>query len=134
MDLRIFTRLAASTLAISCARLVSQSKPCPAIDANISDAKFKPGQVWSYLTRQRESDSTLTILEVDRSAMVGIIVHIRVDGLQAHNPKGEIVPSIEHMPFSRDAMLWTRSSRPCSRRAMQDSRPCSQPAMQNTPQ
>ena len=83
----------------------AQSKPCPALETNVPDLKFKQGQVWSYRTRPGESGSTLTILQIDRSEKIGTIVHVRVDGLRAHNPRGELVPSIEHMPFSRDAML-----------------------------
>jgi hypothetical protein len=36
---------------------------------------------------------------------MGIIVHVRVDGLKVRNPRDEIVPSVEHMPFTRDALL-----------------------------
>ena len=82
-----------------------ESKPCPELEPNAVDARFKSGQVWSYHTRSGESASTLTILQVDRLAKAGIVVHVRVDGLRVHNPRGELVPFIEHMPFSRDAML-----------------------------
>jgi len=85
--------------------LAQSTRPCPAIEARVSDSQFKPGQVWTYQNRPGESSSTLTILQIDRSEKLGIIVHIRVDGLQVHNPKGDLVPSIEHMPFSRDAMI-----------------------------
>jgi hypothetical protein len=80
-------------------------EPCPALETKVSDPIFKPGQVWSYQTRPDETSSTLTILQVDRSAKLGMIVHVRIDGLQAHNPSGDLVPSVEHMPFTRDAML-----------------------------
>ncbi len=32
----------------------------------VSDEKYKPGQVWSYKTRTNESESTLTILRVEK--------------------------------------------------------------------
>jgi hypothetical protein len=92
-------------LATSCSQVISQAKPCPTIETNVSDPRFKPGQVWTYTTRPNEPSSTLTILQVDRAEKTGIIIHIRVDGLYAHNPRGERVPSIEHMPFTRDAIL-----------------------------
>ncbi len=82
-----------------------QQRPCPAVETKVPDARFKPGQVWSYQTRPGESASTLTILQVDRTEKLGAIVHVRVDGLNAHNSRGELVPFIEHMPFTRDAML-----------------------------
>jgi hypothetical protein len=98
----IFSTIAVATIST---QAISQTKPCPAIETNVSDPQFKPGQVWSYTTLPNEPSSTLTILQVDRSEKIGIIVHIRVDGLYAHNPRGERVPSVEHMPFTRDAML-----------------------------
>lgn len=85
--------------------LIAQKRPCPALIEGVADKKFKPGQVWSYDNRPGESASTLTILRVDSGEKVGIIIQVRVDGLKMHNPRGELVPSIEHMPFSRDSML-----------------------------
>jgi hypothetical protein len=84
---------------------IAQSKPCPALVPNVSDPKFQAGQVWTYQTRPGELGSTLTILQIDRTAELGVIVHVRVDGLKVLNPRGEIVPSVEHMPFTRDALL-----------------------------
>lgn len=91
---------------VGCGQMaIAQKKPCPAIETNIVDARFKPGQVWSYQTRPGESSSTLTILQIDRLEKIGVVIHVRVDGLQAHNPRGEVVSSVGHMPFTRDAML-----------------------------
>ena len=61
--------------------------------------------MWSYENRPGESASTLTILRIDSGEKLGTIIQVRVDGLKMHNPRGELVPFIEHMPFSRDAML-----------------------------
>lgn len=61
--------------------------------------------MWTYQTKPGESASTVTILRVDSSEKLGIIIQVRVDGLLAHNPRGDVVPSVEHMPFTRDAML-----------------------------
>jgi hypothetical protein len=85
--------------------LIAQKRPCPALKEGVNDRKFKPGQVWSYDTRPGESDSTLTILRVDSGEKLGVIIQVRLDGLKMHNPRGELVPTMEHMPFSRDAML-----------------------------
>jgi hypothetical protein len=98
----------AYALAIGCASspvLAAWKEPCPVLTKGISDKKFKPGQVWNYETRPGESASTLTILRIDSSEKMGVVIHVRVDQLMAHNPRGDIVPSVEHMPFSRDAML-----------------------------
>ena len=92
-------------LFLSSAGAAGQSKSCPALQSKVEDAKFKPGQVWTYQNRDGESSSTVTILQVDRSEKLDVIIHIRVDGLRAHNARGELVPSVQHMPFTRDAML-----------------------------
>lgn len=85
--------------------LTAQKRPCPAVTQNVVDKKFKAGQVWSYETRPGESASTVTILRIDSMKEIGIVIHVRVDGLLAHNPRGDVVPQVEHMPFTRDAML-----------------------------
>jgi hypothetical protein len=94
--------------AINCAVLPASAawkEPCPAQTEGVADKKFKPGQVWSYTTRPGEPASTVIILRVDSQVKLGTIVHVRVEGLQAHNPRGELVPVVQHMPFTRDAML-----------------------------
>jgi hypothetical protein len=45
-----------------------------------TDAKFKPGDVWQYATREGEEQSTLTVLKVDNSPELGVIVHIGESG------------------------------------------------------
>jgi hypothetical protein len=95
-------------MAISCATaptLAASKEPCLSSTKDVTDKKFKPGQIWSYETRPGESASTVTILRIDLKSKIGIVVHVRVDGLLAHNPRGDVVPSVEHMPFTRDAML-----------------------------
>jgi hypothetical protein len=39
-----------------------------------TDAKFKPGDVWQYATREGEEQSTLTVIKLDNS--LGVVVHI----------------------------------------------------------
>ena len=94
-----------ATLLSQTSHSFSQKKPCPALETSVADPKFRPGQVWTYQSRPGETASTLTILRVDSSKKLGVIVHVRVDDLRAHNPRGELVPAVEHMPFTRDAML-----------------------------
>jgi hypothetical protein len=90
---------------VGCSSVVAQTKTCPKLDSKIVDSKFKPGQVWTYHSRPGESASTVTILQVDRMEKIGVVIHVRVDGLRMQNPRHELVPSIEHMPFTRDAIL-----------------------------
>jgi hypothetical protein len=70
----------------------------------ITDTKYKPGQVWSYKTRPSEEKSTLTVLRIE-SASSRTIVHIRVDNIHLRNCLGGPEPDkFEHMPFARDAL------------------------------
>ena len=71
----------------------------------VSDDKFKPGQVWSYKTRANEEDSSLTILRVEEAREKKRIVHIRVDHIQLTNCTGGPAPdTFEHMPFPKEAL------------------------------
>jgi hypothetical protein len=70
-----------------------------------TDTKFKPGDVWQYATREGEEQSTLTVLKVDNSPELGVIVHIGVDRVKLANCHGRPSPeSVPHMPFSRKAL------------------------------
>lgn len=71
----------------------------------VRDAKYKPGQVWSYKTRSGEDASTLTILRVEEDQKKRRIVHIRVDHIRLRNCTGGPEPdTAQHMPFARDAL------------------------------
>jgi hypothetical protein len=70
--------------------------------ANAADREFSVGQVWRYNTRQGEERSTLTIVEIDQSPELGMIVHVSVKGVRLHNCHGNNEPdNVEHMPFAR---------------------------------
>jgi hypothetical protein len=70
-----------------------------------TDAKFKPGDVWEYTTREGEEHSTLTILKVDNSPELGVIVHLGVEKIKLANCRGGPSPeSVPHMPFARKAL------------------------------
>lgn len=101
---RTFRGMLAGAL-LACAPALAQARSCPGLVTGVTDAKFSPGQVWSYEPRPGEGNSLLTILRIDELGKRGVVIHVRVDGLQAHNARGELVPSVEHMPFSRDALL-----------------------------
>ena len=71
----------------------------------VVDAKYSPGQVWSYHTRKGEESSTITVLRVESLPKVGVIVHVRVDGIRLKNCSGGPSPmSIGHSPISKDAL------------------------------
>jgi len=78
-------------------------KTCPAPSA-ANDSKFHPGQVWQYKTRPGEEKSFVTILKIE-SLPKGTVVHVRVDHVRLKNCSGGAeLDTIEHMPFSRDAI------------------------------
>ena len=70
----------------------------------VSDPKYKPGQVWSYTTRPGEEQSTLTILRIEELSDKKRIVHIRVDHIRLKNCTGGPEPNVLHMPFARYAV------------------------------
>lgn len=67
--------------------------------------RFKPGQVWGYLTRDVEPHSTLTICKTEYDSPLGDVVHIAVNGLRIKNPRtpnyGE---TIGHLPITAEAL------------------------------
>jgi hypothetical protein len=70
-----------------------------------TDPKFRIGDVWEYRTRPGEERSRLTILRIDQSPELGIIVHIAVDRITLVNCHGGPEPdAIPHMPFARKAL------------------------------
>lgn len=70
-----------------------------------TDPKFVPGQVWSYKTRPGEENSTVTILRIEKTPKVGIIIHVRIDGIHFANCTGGPAPKeVDHAPFTRAAL------------------------------
>jgi hypothetical protein len=71
----------------------------------VSDPKFRVGDVWEYHTRRGEEQSRLTVVKVEESPEVGIIVHVAVDRIRLASCHGGPDPtSIPHMPFARSAL------------------------------
>lgn len=70
----------------------------------VSDPKFRVGDVWAYRTRPGESESRLTILRIDESPELGIIVHLAVDKIKLTNCREYSPDSLPHMPFARKAL------------------------------
>jgi hypothetical protein len=70
-----------------------------------TDPKFKAGDVWEYATREGEEQSSLTVLKVENSSELGVIVHIAVERIKLANCHGGPYPdSVPHMPFARKAL------------------------------
>jgi hypothetical protein len=71
----------------------------------VVDSTYKPGQVWSYKTRPGEGSSTITVLRVESTPKLGVIVHVRIDGFQFKKCDGGPGPStMEHAPFAKAAI------------------------------
>jgi hypothetical protein len=84
--------------------VLAQHKSCPEPQP-AHDAKYHPGQVWTYKTRAHETDSKITILKIETLPKIGEIIHIRVDNIRLRNCTGGPEPEvIEHAPFTRDAI------------------------------
>jgi len=82
----------------------SPGKKCPEPQI-VTDVKYSPGQVWDYHTREGVESSTITILRVESLPKIGVIVHVRVDGIRLKNCSGGPSPTtIGHAPFTRDAL------------------------------
>jgi hypothetical protein len=101
--------LLAAAILLMCANAASaQVGVLPQKDTTLQDArdeKFKVGDVWEYETRKGEERSTITIVKVDNSPELGIIVHVAVDNVRLANCNGGPSPTaIPHMPFTRRAL------------------------------
>jgi hypothetical protein len=80
-------------------------EPKCAVPQVVEDATYKPGQVWSYKTRPGEDSSTITILKVESTPKLGIIVHVRIDSFKLENCSGNKGDSaMDHAPFAKAAI------------------------------
>jgi hypothetical protein len=71
----------------------------------VTDPKYSVGDVWEYKTRAGEEHSRLTVLKIERSSKLGIIVHVAVDNLTWRTCQGYPFPeAVPHMPFARKAV------------------------------
>jgi hypothetical protein len=70
-----------------------------------TDPKFRVGDVWEYKTRQGEEHSRVTIVKIDSSPELGMIVHVGVDNLTWKDCQNNPMPeSVAHMPFACKAV------------------------------
>lgn len=72
----------------------------------VSDARYHVGETWNYKARPGEEDSTFTVVKVESTPQVGVIVHISLAGLRVRSKRAPtgISDSIAHMPFSEAAV------------------------------
>ena len=97
-------------MVVACSQSVlGQIRVLPKRDAGLKqvvDDKFHVGDVWQYKTRREETRSRLTIVRVDKSPELGVIVHIAVDGVQLYDCYlgGRQTTLIAHMPFAKKAL------------------------------
>jgi hypothetical protein len=69
------------------------------------DPKFRVGDIWEYNNRPGEQVSRMTVLKIDRSPELGIIVHVAVDNLTWRDCQNNSIPqAVPHMPFARGAV------------------------------
>ena len=76
----------------------------PLIDTTAS--RYQVGQKWRYRTRPGEEGSYLTVLKVEDSGTLGVVVHVRIEGLRIenpHHPEG-VSDTIGHMPMAESAL------------------------------
>lgn len=98
--------VAVSVIGILSLKIAGVAQDCKCVTPTpTDDPKFKPGQVWSYKTRPGEEESTLSILRIESSPKLGVIIHIRVNDFQFKNCTGGPAPhTLGHAPFSRAAI------------------------------
>src|SRR5262245_11006956 len=76
----------------------------PLIDTTAS--RYRVGQKWHYRTRPGEESSYLTVLKVEDSGTLGVVVHVRIEGLRIENPHhpAGVSDTIGHMPMAEAAL------------------------------
>jgi len=101
---KMFSAVLLGGFALGHQSVAADTKKCAAPELEV-DSTYSPGQVWSYKARPGEGSSTVTILRVETLPKVGVIIHVRIDGVHFKNCKGGPAPtSIEHAPFTRVAI------------------------------
>jgi hypothetical protein len=72
----------------------------------LNSGKYRVGQVWRFKPRPGEDGATLTVVRVDSSKALGVIVHVSVEGVHIKNPRapGGFSDTLQHAPFSEEAI------------------------------
>lgn len=83
-----------------------QADPCNHGVRYYWDARFEPGQRWSYHSRFIDAGSVITIAEVDNMPEVGEVVHILVDHIHSRTPDGRVFSNggTQHFAIKRDSL------------------------------
>lgn len=67
--------------------------------------EFEAGQIWKYKTLSIGSNSTITILKIEKFNDLGEVIHIRVDNINLVNPViHKKVDKMSHLPFIKSAI------------------------------
>jgi hypothetical protein len=110
--------------ALFCLTALAQVGVLPKNDVTLKDAtddKFRVGDIWEYETRKGEEHSRLTIVKIDDSPELGLIVHIGVDNVRLSNCHGGPEPeAVPHMPFTRKALEASVKRRVASEQPLPD--------------
>ena len=105
MNVPALAQVAASALITLPAAVDAQIGVIPKGEVRLDeskDQKFQVGDIWEYKTRPGEERSRITILRIENSPKVGIIVHVAVDNLTWLDCENKaFAQSIPHMPFGR---------------------------------
>lgn len=72
----------------------------------LNTGKYRAGQVWKFKPRPGEDGATLTVVRVESSKDLGVIVHVSVKGVHIRNPRapGGFSDTLQHGPFSEAAI------------------------------
>jgi hypothetical protein len=118
--------IAVAVLLVAVNPVIAQIGVLPQKDTTLQDAtdeKFKVGDVWEYTTRKGEEYSRVTIVKVENSPELGLIVHVAVDKVKLADCLGGASPnSVPHMPFARRALDASVTKRVGSVRPLPDYR------------
>lgn len=79
---------------------VSETPPATP-EPHVSPLGFRAGQVWKFKARPGEEGATVTVLLVELAPKIGVLVHIRIDGLRVRSPENEggMADGIGHLPI-----------------------------------
>jgi hypothetical protein len=71
----------------------------------VEDDKYKPGQIWTYDTRDGEEESRVMILRTEKWGEE-LVVHLTVMNARIKNKNNAAgyTSEIGHLPFSKEAM------------------------------
>lgn len=72
----------------------------------VRDGKYRVGQVWRFTARPGEEGATLTVVKVESTPKVGLIVHVSLAGLLVKSPRtpGGFNHTLPHAPFTEVAI------------------------------